>query len=374
MNTHLLAATAFFLSALPLAAQQDSAGSVLPDSIAPSGLQDAGAAYETIIEPPDPRPADTADTVQSKRSDSTDDSLAIPRPLPAEGISAKADSAAVDSLNIRTAQTTEAPADTTYRLWHSPYFGAGAGWELGSMPLLDRWTASLPMKIEDFVDTTAGNLSLRMHDEPTPYHAAFPLRLTAGLMTNEAAMLTADAGFLWFTKNYRSSLQYTEFSELAHYRQRLLFLAASAGCSWYQKIPREFFSIANVDASYFAVGISLIPWAHVSVDEQFSSFFNAEEHRVDYRGAGASWRLGLSTFRQLTQGRGIEIGAFYEGSWFGAFGEDGLGEVRWESIAPVDRDAHEPLAFMSHRFRLAIALLFGKSRQTTRSSPAGSNT
>jgi hypothetical protein len=263
-----------------------------------------------------------------------------------------------------------AAADTSFRFWHKRFAGLGAGWQLGSMALFEKWATSLP-ESEFYLDTITDDLRFRIHDEPTAYHAAFPLHATMSLFARPGAHLTADLRGVWFTKSYIASLQYPDSLTLADYTERLSFFAASIGATWRLRIPGDYFAITGVDAAFTEIGLDITPWAHMRISRSVEDFAGIVQTTNDGRGYGLGWRAGISTFRRVAPGRGISIGARYQGTWYGGFVDADRQDMRWKAVAPQSHEPDHALGFINHRFGLFVTLLFGSS--STALSPAHGN-
>ncbi|MFP4417268.1 MAG: hypothetical protein ACLFSB_08350 [Chitinispirillaceae bacterium] len=319
---------------------------------------------ESVQQEPIPRsvsPMDSIPTTGSEAKKQYYDTLSSPLP----------DTAYDDTLRFLQTDTgssdeqkSERPyLDTTIQMWQHPFWTMGVGWSLGGMPFFETWQDGLPDSSMMFVsqsDTVTSQIDVK--EDFATYHTTFPLSVAYHIPTDTLRSMSVEI-MAWTTgKRFEavwedSSVKYMEVGETI----RLWNL--EIGANYFLRIPDQFFSIDEVDRTYFTIGAFVAPIPILVYNSQQQGIAAGPGEDYTFIGKGVSWRAGLRAMREVERGRGIEVSVLYQGHWLGGF-RDGDIPLKTRIFNPGSNDADEEVSFVAHRFTLLIRLLFGKRYST----------
>jgi len=254
--------------------------------------------------------------------------------------------------------------DTSYRFWTDPFWGIGIGWTLGGMPIYEAWRGSLideSSELPAFTDWV-DSIPIRFTEitAPDEYHTAFPIGVTFIPFVSENSYSAVDLDFRFMTKTQELRLESDSIAvDFWNRRRNLRYFDGTIGLSTHLGIHPRYFSVKEVDRTSLVLGVSLSPLSVVRIAREDSSpFLDTTFSATDmYYGLGVSWKIGFSTLRQTSPGRGLEIGTMYTGLWRGAY--SGENDFIWGRLDPKGANAFDPVRFVTHRFHLYIRLLLG---------------
>lgn len=274
------------------------------------------------------------------------------------------------------AAATAGVIDTSYRIWHRPFWGIGMGWEFGSMPVYDQWNKGLPSMITDTVTILNGDfifkLPLTIKEKPSVFNVSFPISLSATPLVRKNGFLTVSAEFYWMAKTFKASLVRDSNRTYLSMEKKLIILSPAVGFAYSYIIPEKYFTISKAQQSSFVWGLSASPY--VLLREKISIDPGAATSANNYAGVSVSWRVGLLTLRMLSPRGGLISEFVYTGSWNGRFMHDDR-HVTNSFIDPSDSHPDERLAYFSTRFRLSFTFITGKaSKQSAALPPASDST
>lgn len=276
------------------------------------------------------------------------------------------DSSASASLYEQISQK-EAP-DTLFRLWHYPFFGFGAGWALGSMSLFDEWADGIYTPpylyiFENLLSDTSG-FTFSEKEKPSTYNSAFPLEISFSPVTRDYGYLSSSIGFQMMKKTFKGSWTSKTSGNWVNTEKEIVFSDLSVGASYHHYIPREYFSIDNIEQASFVAGISFSPLSTISLREKDESnvVTPGRSTKETFFGFGLSWQAGLSTLKTLSSGNGLEAGLVYDGNWFGMFNRGGR-YISMQKITPLSDAVSEKVSFTCHRFKIYLQVLIGKKQE-----------
>jgi hypothetical protein len=304
--------------------------------------------------------------------------------LPADNAISDTAAVSVSPAAIKPSQlsdssgSTAVQGDTAARFYDHPFFSIGTGWTLGSMPLLDEWVAGLPDSIGDmpgyYPVAELYNAGQPKMEPPDAYNTAFPFSISFMPLIRGRRSLAISASMWWMSKEFQGLWETDSLMILWHVQRELSVMAGSIGCSFYYRIPAEYFSIANIDRAFLVLGLSASPYVRItdkrSEYSAVTSLDNSSEHK--YRGNSVSWQAGISTFRSLTDRSAIEIGILYAGQWVGRFMKNDH-HVKWAVINETGEKPGDPLSFMAHRLQIYFNIMIGRKPRTPPAEPAPAN-
>jgi hypothetical protein len=253
--------------------------------------------------------------------------------------------------------------DTVNRFWRALYWGIGAGWTLGKMPLFDEWTQTLTARPFDFLikvrTLDTAKFTLTKIEAPNSYSTSFPFFCSISPIALKQGNLSATAEFQWMKKKAISRWQSPD-SLFWHRQDAMSILALSLGCLYHHELGEQFFKVDGVLRSMVTCGFAVSPLVLINHHQRDSSNMIRTVHtnHERLRGAAVSWKAGVATFQGLASGNAVEIGIMYEGAWQGLFPAGTL----WREINPAYHEADFPLAFVSNRFRLYAQLLITRKK------------
>ncbi len=311
---------------------------------------------ESIQEEPIPREAAPMDSIPTSGSDAKEefyDTLSSP-------LDTMVDTLDTADIDEEQPEVQYPLLDTTIKIWDNPFWAAGMGWSLGAMPVFDLWQEGLPDSSRSFVyqsDTVTRRVNVQQ-DFPT-YNTSFPLSLVYHIPSDTQQSVAVELTAWTMGKRYEAQWRDTSvvYSEI-DYRLRLWYVGI--GANYYRELPERYFSIDAVDRTMINVGAAFAPFLILNHQQREKTINTPQVSDQDtYIGRGISWRIGLSTMREITPGRGAEINVVYQGHWMGGF-RDGDIPLKRRRINPADDDGNDNVSFTAHRFILFFRFILGK--------------
>jgi len=297
--------------------------------------------------------------------------------------------AATDSL-MRALRAAAAPvravkdtADTLYAFWSVSYWGIGAGWSLGSVPLFRDWQAGFPDSLGDFgvrplvISAVAGQdspavldtikLRYQTMERPNAYSVTFPLHIRFYHVTNQYRFASYDIGGYFLYKLGQSTVSSDTLSNQVTIRQSLGFYALSLAANYNFVLPGDYFTVTGVNRTAVTAGIGAYPLVYArkrehaeaasrpdSLYESIERNANAVLRNFSAYGFGAAWRVGIFSLKKQGQRHGMEIGLLYEGDWFY------FPDVQTADFQTIKRsDDADAVSFLSHRLTIRLSFVFG---------------
>jgi len=256
------------------------------------------------------------------------------------------------------AQADASAPDTSFRVWHHPYWAIGAGWGIGAMPVFESWQAALPNTLAD-IDSAfiATKYNYIVSSEPVRYNVNFPISVAFTPVTKEHFELSLKALFSWMHKKYEASVEPKDSGKTVWESEKHLSTTSLAlGVFLNRTIPPRYFFINNVEKASFQMGVAAAP---LNMLRNRAKTTKTDSYDNFSFGTAVLWYAGLRTLRQLSAVNGLEVGLSYAGSWNGRFMRHGS-PINRGSINPFDSKAPEELDFLAHRFVIYFNVLAGK--------------
>ncbi|MBN1306603.1 MAG: hypothetical protein JXA18_01705 [Chitinispirillaceae bacterium] len=380
----MLSVFAFSFTAAPVdtAAAADTAVSSV-DTIAPVD----GSPVSTAA-----GPASSADSPSTALPGITEDSSTAPhRAAPV-----------VSPASVDTMQKPSFPVDTSTRLSRAPpdtsaidttvvkngfYVSAGIGWSLGGFSLFSLWENALPDSLESLgltassfsipYDTAPGAeqppgdtalLTFSVKERPAVYTMCFPLSLSLVRLGDNNRFAFSLYGS-WMRKIFAATIAAAgdSLARKADYRERMNVFSAFFSFAYGRRIPAEYFSIREVQSSYFTAAVEIAPLIACTIrrsvsspasDKRFGNLHNSisSPSQRFLHGSAAALRLGLSLVKRLNRNSAIDFGIWYCIQGYGYFLEDG-GRVRFTAVDPDNHKKGRPLYWTSNRLEISAALM-----------------
>ncbi len=274
------------------------------------------------------------------------------------------DSAVINPADSSKESIEESIIDTSYRVWHSPFWSFGLGWSIGAMPVFNVWEEGLPYSIEEisvlssFPDSL--NLTLTLIEKPNTYNINFPIfvSFTPYIRNNRHISLTGS--FFVMRKIYKAVVRDESRNTIWKSEQTLSLSSFLLGIRLIQPIPEKYFSVKKIEKVSFLIGISGSPLLVLNGESitVLNSKSTADNDFTAY-GIGVSWELGISTLRKLSKKNGLEIGIYYLGSWNGRFMDNGH-HINQGDLNPQNSKPSEIVQFTPQRIVIYFNILTGK--------------
>jgi len=259
------------------------------------------------------------------------------------------------------------------------YFGFGAGFALGNLPVIDLWKRSLRSSLEscNLTDSSFStsddklDLKFTVLEKPDAYDLGFPLSLIFTHF-NENSFVSTAASFFVINKQNKAiiSSDNDSLKRKTDLKQTLRFYTVSFDIDFGKSIPREYFSIDGVDKSFFTAGFGVSPVASVKTGYSVSSTkgdirmqnvktsVSSSIKNVGAYGAGITFRAGLTTVHNLRRGA-LQTGLVYSCNFFDFFRKSGS-YINNNDIYSDASDGNHRLSFLSNRIELRFTFLRGK--------------
>lgn len=282
------------------------------------------------------------------------------------------DSLLIDTRTQKTIEDTaigEERIDTSFCNWKYPFWGFGAGWELGSHKLFDLWEESqetnrlkTALINQLLIDSIHSVLSVSFIEMPAVYNVIFPLSISYTPFVFKKSYLTLGCSYTWIRKYSHVSFTLDSTTALAisnstvNLEQRLSVKTLTLNMRYNFLIPDIYFNIEKIKESYITLGISGSPL--VVLREWHKNSLKSEEKRNSY-GISAGWIAGVATFRRLSSKSSLELGFLYSGTWQGRIIHKGH-HIMKSDITKSGEISSDVLQFISHRFNLYFNLILGK--------------
>ncbi len=269
--------------------------------------------------------------------------------------------------------------DTSFCMWHYPFWRIGAGWEIGSMALFDLWeerlentrlTSSIRAQLP--LDTTK---AIRTIEEPSFYYVTFPFYGAITPFVSEKGFLSLGVNFSWIRKYSKVSFELDSLGTIAYndslgtMEQRLAHVNLGFDIKYHIRINKLYFNVENVRESFLVIGLSGYPLSMVSQWKNLSFIPQTKDYNF---GFGGGWYAGLSTIKRLSNKTGLDVGIIYSGSWMGQFRDKG-NSISENYITGAPSSQGAKLQWLSHRFSFYVNLLMGnkkyRTQTTTKTSP-----
>jgi hypothetical protein len=305
------------------------------------------------------------------------ETIAIIPPKDSSGLVKTAPPATIpksDSATIPDSMANIPLIDTTFRVWHSPFWGIGIGWEIGSLPVYKQWILGLPTKLIDTVQTLNGDivfsLPLTNKESPSTYNICFPLSLSVTPFLFGHSFISIAVSLSYITKTFKAALVKDALTTYWSMEKKLNILTPALGASFSYTIPVKYFTISKSQQTLFTAGLSASPY--VLLREKTVIEPGNRLSTNSSNGVGIFWSVGLSTLRMLSVKNALQAEFFYTGSWNGHF-MNGHHHTTNSDINPANTSASSALEYVSTRFMLKFSLLRttrDTSKTATESQPA----
>jgi hypothetical protein len=296
-----------------------------------------------------------------------------------DSVSAGSDSVAYTDSILEAADSS----DTISLLANRHFLGIGFGWTLGNFPLVTLWEQSLPDSlarlglepvsiVTDFSDTAqldTVELRLEENDIPDAYHMTLPVLLSYHLLPDSTRSIYVYGSGSFIRKSYNASIHTDTTDNRVTINKSFLLTSFFLGATYHQRIPERYFTVTDMDRTFFTLGIGASPaifyWKRgsVSLNASSSKLLSAIRDSISFvsedirsRGYGISWLLGMSFIRGITPKAGIQSGIYYGGNFMGWFRSEG-NRVRVGSFDPRKQDADSPVQSISHSIMLRVQVI-----------------
>jgi hypothetical protein len=262
--------------------------------------------------------------------------------------------------------------DTISRFLSLPFFSFGIGWGLGSFPVLSDWQNAVPDSAGDILPLNPDTLGFKITEPVNTYNILFPLYIAYTPFVYSKSSVAFEGSFFFIGKSLQATLQHDTLPAKIIYRQSLNCYGFSAGVFYRHQISERYFRIEKVDRTSFILGLSALPYVHLSKSESISPsgisdsvVFAASERLRNFRawGMGGSWRIGVSTQQTLSATSGLEISLSYIGRYMGYFREKS-GYLLNNDINPASDNSSARLSSLSNTVEIRLEFLFGKGKKT----------
>ena len=355
----------------------------------------AAAATDTIAASPD-TVAVSSDTI-SASSDTTavsSDTIAAPSDTAATQPAKreKTDAAPSQPTLEKPANAADAKPDTVVK--PGKYYGLGAGLSLGSIPLFTLWKDALPDSLSrlgitpsfgrgDTSDTE--NLNYRTIEAPEEFNVFIPFQLSI-YSIKENSSASVGLSFFYNAKQFQAEIiPNNETDRWVNIYETMKFYSISIEASWQAAIPPEYFSLKGSQKTFVSLALGVSPIQYITRygeaiptpakgDARMASVADTAAKNMLPKffanGASASWRVGISSLKSLTNGNALEMGLYYSGAYSGHFYRDGK-KIMNSAIQPIGIGEDEtdnplpdnPLSFFSNRIEFKVTYLIPVKRE-----------
>jgi hypothetical protein len=261
--------------------------------------------------------------------------------------------------------------DTSSRFLTHPYFGIGVGWDLGSFPVLSDWQNTLPDSASAILPLNPDTLGFAITEPVNTYNILFPVYFSYTPFVYSRSSVAFEGSFFFIGKSIQATLQHDTFPEKINYHQSMNFYGFSAGIFYRHQIGEQYFRIDKIDRTSFILGISILPYYHLSQSETISasgigdSVVSAATNRLrNYHawGMGGGWRIGVGSQKSLSATSGVEVSVSYIGRYMAMFKRNN-GYLLTKDISPSAGNPAERLSSLSNTFEIRLDFLFGKRQK-----------
>jgi hypothetical protein len=261
-------------------------------------------------------------------------------------------------------------ADTISRFLTHPYFGVGIGWGLGSFPVLTQWQNAVPDSAGAILPLNPDTLGFTITEPVNTYNILFPIYLSYTPFVYSRSSVAFEGSFFFIDKSLQATLQHDTSLEKINYQQSMTCYGFTAGVFYRRQIGERYFRIEKVDKTCFILGVSVLPYFHLSKSESISaadvsdSVISAARARLQNFhawGMGGAWRIGISTQQSLSQTSGMEISLSYIGRYAGEFRKNGAYLLN-KDIDPSAENPGSKLSSLSSTVEIRLDFLFGKKQ------------
>jgi hypothetical protein len=262
-------------------------------------------------------------------------------------------------------------ADSASRFLSHPYFSMGIGWGLGSFPILTDWQNALPDSAGTILPLNPDTLGFKTTEQVNTYNILFPLNISYTPFVYSKSSVAFEGSFFFIGKSLQATLQHDTFPEKINYKQSLNCYGFSVGTFYRRQIDERYFKIDKVDKSSFIVGLSVLPYVHISKSESISpsgisdSVFSAANSRLQNFhawGMGGAWRIGVCSQQSLSATSGMEISLSYIGRYMGIFRANS-GFLLNKDINPSSDNPTNKLSSLSNTVEIRLDFLLGKKQK-----------
>jgi hypothetical protein len=268
-------------------------------------------------------------------------------------------------------QTKSTPAiDTISRVLTHPYFGVGIGWGLGSFPILTQWQNAVPDSVGAILPLNPDTLGFKITEPINTYNILFPIYISYTPFVYSTSSVAFDASFFYIGKSLQATLQKDTFPERVDYRQSMNCYGFSAGVYYRRQIDERYFKIDKVDQTSFVVGLSVLPFCHVSKSESISPVgisdsvvFAASGRLRNFSawGAGGGLRIGICSQKSLSASSAMEVSLSYIGRYMGEF-RTSNGYLQNKDVDPSSDNPDDKVSSFSNTVEIRLDFLFGKKQ------------
>jgi hypothetical protein len=279
-----------------------------------------------------------------------------------------------DSLSAGKKQDLSAKSvpgiDSVPRVLSHPYFGVGAGWGLGSFPVLSDWQNALPDSAANILPVNPDTLGFTITEPVNTYNILFPLYLSYTPFVYSGSSVAFEGSFFFIGKSIQATLQHDTLPGKINYTQSMNCYGFSLGVFYRRQLDEQYFKIENVDKTSFILGLSALPYVRIAknesltssgIDDSVISAAKAGLRSFHAWGMGGAWRIGIGSQQTLSATSGLEISISYIGRYMGIFRQDGTYLLN-KDVNPSTDKPSDKLSFLSNTVEIRLDLLFGKKR------------
>ncbi|MBD3321908.1 MAG: hypothetical protein GF350_12500 [Chitinivibrionales bacterium] len=291
--------------------------------------------------------------------------------------------------------------DTSYRFYHSPYWGFGLGWTLGAFPLFDMWNRGLPSMLSDFgidskipradfipaaADTDTVTITYTVQEEPSDYHIYFPLMVSFSPRVDSTHRLSIETSLFLLRKSLISSFQDDSLTNRVDINHSLMYVSLTLGAQYSHALPERYFRVDGVEQTFLNAAVFATPLIYTQTHSDIDTESTANDifsylqsrasvpfPRFEAFGGGFSWKIGISSLRVFTPSTGIDLGLYYLGHWAVFFHGNGS-QLENGDINPSASKPGDHFSMTAHRFEIRAMLLRGKKPPAPQKQNAHSNT
>jgi hypothetical protein len=284
-----------------------------------------------------------------------------------------------DTLSRNTTDTSASP-----KLRNGLHFGAGIGWAMGNMDIVQLWRATLTDSLSQYnltassfkVDTSFSNpayidtaqIKCVIRQHPEPHNITFPVTLSLVRITDTRKYGVA-LSFAYFDKTMKSVITGTvdSLSESVNIKQHLSTFSFALSGNYSLLIPAEYFTIEGVERSHFTFSFGCAPQIiqkkglaeYNGRNARLKSVQQSTDAVLDNQisvGAGIMARAGITSLHAINAKSALEFGVSFTISRFDYFYADGHRLTKgW--LDPHSKDHNTHLSYLSNRFEVSVSFL-----------------
>jgi len=281
-----------------------------------------------------------------------------------------------DSLDALLKKPGAAPAkavpvvDSVSHFLSHPFFSIGAGWALGSFPVLSEWQNALPDSAGKILPLNPDTFGFVITEPVNTYNILFPIYLSYTPFVFSRSSVAFEGSFFFIRKGIQATLQHDTLPPKIDYKQSMSCYGFTLGVFYRRQIDEQYFRIEKVDKTSFILGLSALPYSRITKSETLTSSGVSDSVITAARallqnfhawGMGGAWRIGISSEQTLSATSGMEVSISYIGRYMGLFRDNGAYLLN-KDVNPLSDNPSDKLSSLSNTVEIRLEFLFGRKR------------